>query len=328
MRATNYSITLNNPTTAETAKFRQFSATGDPAFQYFLFQLEKTPTGPPHYQGYLELKKRQRLTWLIVKFGTNRIHWEKRERSQANIIAYCKKVDSRVIGGLAGEWGSPKVRKQGTLGQMVEAVNDGRSLEWIREEYPVQAFKHDEKLVQKVLKVRGHRCWPMDVKIFVGASGVGKSYEANRMYPDAYRAPWPTGKRWWWPGYEGEKIIIMDEFRNQVKIDQLMDKTDRHASWCEYKFGNVPFTGDTIIITTNIDPKKWYPKTRHDSDGKLALQRRLQEFAEIYDFTNARKSIFPPHLPEFTKVKRTEVFKFDPIERVGFGTPVVTIPRY
>lgn len=162
----------------------------------------------------------------------------------------------------------------------------------------------------------------MKVLILVGPTGTGKSYEALRMYPEAYRAPWPTGGRWWWPEYEGQKAVICDEFRHQVKIDAWMRLFDRYAMWTEYKGDNLPMVSEIVVITTNLEVSDWYPKTPHDSVGKKALERRIQEFAEIWDFSSPARDLFTRR-PVVTKRRRRGVFKFAPIKEVAFGVPIV-----
>lgn len=338
-RLRNVVITLNNPTVSETAVWARLLRWGDPAFVYFVSQEERVDTvglwpgsgvvrGTPHFQAYVELKKGYAMTWIKNKFS-RRIHIERRNRPQRFIIAYCKKEASRVLGGLAGEWGRPRERaKKTTMAQFVEAINTGKSLSDLRAEYPVKAFLHNAKMIEAHMDQRGDRNWAMKILIFVGPTGTGKTFEANRLYPEAYKADWPTGGRWWLKGYEGQEAFIMDEWLHQFKIGKLMSIFDRWAMGMEFKGGNGKFLSKIVVLTTNLDPCLWFPNTPITQLNKIALERRIQEFAEIWDFSSPARMLAPPHLPVISKVRRRGLFKFAPIANVGFGVPVVSVPGY
>lgn len=108
-RRKNYLITVNNPSGDETVFWADLLQRGLDTIQYLVLQEERGESGTPHYQIYIEMKVQKRLTWMKNTFG-NRIHLEGRRGSQNQAIAYCTKEDTRVIGGLAGSWGTPRVR--------------------------------------------------------------------------------------------------------------------------------------------------------------------------------------------------------------------------
>ncbi len=81
----------------------------------------------------------------------------------------------------------------------------------------------------------------------------------------------------------------------------------------------VPFNSGTLVFTSNVDPKDWYagygegPEDKNKVQKKQhkdALERRIQDFAEIYDCTKER--IPTPRGPAwiYMQEKRTETFKF------------------
>lgn len=81
----------------------------------------------------------------------------------------------------------------------------------------------------------------------------------------------------------------------------------------------VPFNSGTLVFTSNVDPRDWYggygegpedQNKRQKKQHKDALERRIQDFAEIYDCT---KVLFPTPRgvgTMYRRVKRTETFKF------------------
>ncbi len=104
----NVCFTLNNPTEAERIWWRAALTNGEDSVTYLVLQEETGENGTVHLQGYVELADRKRLTWLRRHLSA-RAHWERRRGTQLQAIAYCQKAESRVEGGLAGDWGEPRV---------------------------------------------------------------------------------------------------------------------------------------------------------------------------------------------------------------------------
>lgn len=307
-RARNFLFTLNNPTDQESALFVRLL--GEPelrlrrAIRYIVFQTEQGENGTRHFQGYVEFTKSMRLNAVKQALGTNRIACFARRGSQRQARAYVTKEDTR-IDGPRGEAGIPAVQntKEAML-ELTQDLRDGKGISDVLQQYPVQALLHRQKIVDEFLFLQPDRDWPMDIEIYVGASGTGKSTTAKRNNPKAYHCPWPTGGRWWWPNYLGQECIILDEFRHQIKMDVMLKLFDRHPWHLEAKGQQFKMASKKIIITTNIDPRDWYPKL--DADTKDPLRRRIQEFAKIYDFEEDCS------YPDFVKTLRTRPFKFNP----------------
>ena len=307
MRARNWCFTLNNPT-AEDYDF--WEAIGEwehkGIIRYVILQEEIGEEGLNHFQGYIELKRPIRLRRMKIYFG-DRYHFEKRLGSQAAAIAYCRKADSRVEDGLSIEWGTKKRGSNGKFHEAVMAIADGMMIDEVEEEYTEQFVMFKDKLQDFALHLKGKRHWAMDVRIYVGKTGSGKSYTADQE-DDHYNAPWLKGGRWWWEGYTGQFCVVLDEFRHQLKMDVMLKVFDRYAWHLEAKGRSFQFVSHKIVITTNIDPKDWYPGV--SVEKKEPLRRRIQEFAKIYDFPDTAES-----WPTFRKILRTEPFHFNVHER-------------
>lgn len=124
----------------------------------------------------------------------------------------------------------------------------------------------------------------VDVHLYLGPSGTGKSYAAwaNMGTEDTYTKI-PTTK--WWDGYRGETKVIMDEFRGQVSIALLLRWLDPagYPLTLETKGGGAVAKFTKIILTSNLPPEEWYPDL--DYATLQALKRRLTiiEFNEVYN---------------------------------------------
>ncbi len=307
----NWCFTLNNPTNADQEFFNEIENGGEwtHIITYIILQEEKGVDGTVHYQGYIELKKAVRLSRMKTLFG-DRYHFEARRGTQAQAIAYCKKAESRLANGFVWTYGSPK--RGGTAGKfsdVVTALKNGMDIEEAEDQFTEHFVMWKDKLQDYALKIKGIRNWATDIHIYVGKSGTGKTYTAQHEDEDYYVVPWPMGGRWWWPGYTGQNTVVMDEFRHQIKLDVMLKMMDRYDWHLESKGRNFHFCSKKIIITTNIDPKDWYPHI--EKSKKEPLARRIREFCTIWDFSEGVDFSWP----DFVMTERTERFEFK--ETVG-----------
>jgi len=97
---------------------------------------------------------------------------------------------------------------------------------------------------------------PPTVIVLCGTTGTGKSYWAKEHYPHAY---WKD-KNQWFDNYQGESEVIIDEFYGWLPFDLTLRICDKYPLQVEVKGGSVQFQADTIIFTTNKDPKEWWAK--------------------------------------------------------------------
>lgn len=107
--------------------------------------------------------------------------------------------------------------------------------------------------------------------VFWGKTGTGKSRKAWADAGVEAYAKDPLTK--WWCGYTGEANVIIDEFRGVLSIAHLLRWLDRYPVRVEAKGSTIPLRASTFWITSNLDPREWYPDI--DEDTKAALLRRL-----------------------------------------------------
>lgn len=96
-----------------------------------------------------------------------------------------------------------------------------------------------------------------DVEVIViqGPTGTGKSkYCMDKYGPSAY---WKQRSNWW-DNYQDHSTVIIDEFYGWIPFDTLLRICDRYPLQLETKGGQVNFVADTIVITTNAVPERWY----------------------------------------------------------------------
>ncbi len=297
-----YVFTLHNYTCDEYVKVVELCDTEgysgyvvrqERGIRFIIFQAEICPTtNGPHLQGYVELYKPARFNSASTKVcGTRRCQFQE-GNVQGNAmqnIAYCTKEDTRDPIGFTGTGGIPG--KSGGLKKVVDQIHNNRPLSEIVKENPVTYLKHSEKINSYFLKNIGPRKDnPPELEIFFGPTKAGKSTMARYENPDYYAPKWPTGGRWWWPDYTGQTCLILDEFRCQIKLGELLTLLDRYEFLTESKGSNAWLAKTTtkIVITTNLDPKNWYSKLDMET-AREPLARRINEFGTIYDFEGGLK---------------------------------------
>jgi len=105
-----------------------------------------------------------------------------------------------------------------------------------------------------------------------GKTGVGKSRRAwEELGLDAYPKD-PMSK--FWCGYNGQKHVVVDEFRGDISINHILRWTDRYPCNVEIKGSSVPLVAEKYIFTSNLPPVEWYPTV--DPNTVAALLRRLE----------------------------------------------------
>ncbi len=286
-RIRNALITLNNPDDAEQTFWETLSINQRVRDRlqvgYMIYQEELGANGTRHYQIYVEFKRAIRLAGIKRRLGS-RIHIERRRGTQAQAIAYCSKVQTRVENGDSGEGGEAKKLGKDSLGVVMATLAEGADLPTVSADYPVTFVKHGQKIISYRLSQLGPRNGAPSVHIIYGKTGIGKTAWAKKKWPNAYWVPKPKKGGWWWFNYTGQTTIIIDEFNSSIKYTDWLRLCDRYQYVVQQKGSMCNMVATTIVFTTNTDPIEWYPNKSFES--KTALRRRLRDFATIYDFAD------------------------------------------
>lgn len=132
----------------------------------------------------------------------------------------------------------------------------------------------------------------IEILIYWGDSGTGKTRKAIEENPDAYLlSKARDGKGVWWQGYSGQKTVIIDEFYGWIPYDTLLKICDRYPYEIEFKGGSTQLAANKIIITSNKPWEEWYgpelgEKTAMNGETFAALRRRIREYGTVTHFAN------------------------------------------
>lgn len=245
-----------------------------PQVEWAVWQLERGESGTLHYQGYVIFNVKKRLS--ACKTVCPRAHWEPRRGAHRDAHAYCSKEDTRVEGPFfVGVEPHLEPGKRNDLLSIKRAMDEEKSEREIAEDdelFPVWA-RHPRLYARyKMVKRDNERNWPTLTTVYWGAPGVGKSRRArDEGGPDAFWLPKPNSSTGalWWDGYDGQEVVIIDEFYGWISRDLLCRLCDRYPLVVQTKGGATPFLAKRIIITSNTPPGGWY------RIGLGAMERRL-----------------------------------------------------
>lgn len=250
-------FTLFNYTDAHIKSLRDYSK----ECVYLIFGYEICPTTQrPHLQAFACYKNPRSIDKFIADYPG--VHVEKQRGTHKQASDYCKKE------GKYEEFG--ELPAQGTRtdwSNAVEQLNSGSSVVDVINEQPQLLPAQRALREYKMMTLKPLR---REVKVYVliGDAGTGKTRYAYDNHPDLYSKP--RGE--WWDGYTGQKSILLDDYYGYLPYCELLRVLDRYPYLVPYKGGFVNAQWDTVIITSNKSPEKWY------SQGMTpALRRRLHE---------------------------------------------------
>lgn len=274
-------FTINNPESNEVPN-------AWPDVAYAVWQREVGAAGTEHLQGYVVFEGPKRRTW------TNRSctpgFWEPRKGSHHQAKHYntkphascqCVHCEANRQGRLAGPWelGEEQVSsqqgKRNDLLVLKRKLDEGKTETEIAtsdETFPVWCkYRHVVK-AYRVLTRQNARDWATFTTVYWGPPGVGKTRRAlSEAGLEAYWLPKPSPNQTaWFDGYEGQEVVVIDEFYGWLARDLMCRMCDRYPLLVQTKGGTVPFLPKKIIITSNEHPCAWWPKV-----GLGPMERRL-----------------------------------------------------
>lgn len=262
-------FTLNNPT------IEQLPPNVWPDVQYVIWQHEKGANGTEHLQGYVVFKSRKRLAWL-KEHTVYEANWAPRMGSHTQAKHYCMKpIDgcecehcvAAVGQRLGGFWEhgsdaglSDKQGQRNDLLACKEMLDKGATEDEIASEHFGPWVRYHKAFERyRKLKHGQSRDWITHVTVYWGPPGIGKSQRArHEAGPSAYWLPQPDGGTVWWDGYDGQEVVVIDEFYGWIKRTMMQRLCDSTPIMVQNKGGSTPFTAKRIIITSNEPPSQWW----------------------------------------------------------------------
>lgn len=262
----------------------------DERVRFVIGQREQCPnTGRHHVQGYIQFKHPQRGVTISTIIGLEGKHmrFERAYGSCEDNIKYCTKEDSQVE--QAVQFGEPSFTQgeRTDLNEVASFIKDGHSLTEVAKQFPSAFIKYHrgfEKLVQLTTPQNFSRI-EKEVHVRWGKSREGKTtwaYSHAQQEGGFYRAPVIKAGECWIDGYEGQKTVLFDDYGGeggQFSLTTLLRILDHWECTLHTKGSFRNFGPNRIIITSNIDPRRWYANS--DGEQVEALFKRFTSCIQV-----------------------------------------------
>lgn len=274
-RARYWVFTLNNYTPED--EFYLLNLPYDPSNQiaYIAMGRETAPTtGTRHLQGHLECLSALRFsqlkklvpapTWLAVRKGS----FEECE-TYVSKEGDCHRSGTRVSKG-SGHRSDLEVCKN---------LLDQGGLKLVAEEQFESFVRYHRGFEKYLCLQQPKRTWVTDTYIYWGKTGTGKTRKVHEECSDLY----VHTEEKWFDGYTGQSGVLFDDFHGGVfKLPYLLKLLDRYPMQVPIKGGFVSWLPKKVYITSNIDPRQWFPNAHEEHIA--ALFRRVTNIIHFDTF--------------------------------------------
>lgn len=276
MQAKRWCFTINNPTEEDRELLLGTPSDGPQAnfdaVQYMVFQEERAPTtGTLHWQGFLILKDKKRLTWLKRNINP-RANWSIARGNNEQCRDYCRKEET-YTGGERFEYGELPTREVKKASERLQDAAD--ELDSVKDGYKRPSDISSITLMQsgflaayKELTSDILGPWRKDLQVvtLIGPPGTGKSYAINTLFPGHGRCI--MGNNGIWFQNPLAEVMVFEEFCGQIQLQRMLQFLDQYPLALEIKGGMRPAMYNLVIITSNTPPIGWYRGEEVGAEGK------------------------------------------------------------
>lgn len=277
IRSKRWCFTLNNPTEEESdfmsTLIQDLTKCTELKLTYLCFGKEQVST--PHLQGYLELSQKTSLS--TMKTFLTRAHWEKAKGTSEQASAYCKKDGNFQESGTLMQQG-----QRTDLIEIKSKIEEGIKEVDIAEQHFSQWVVYRRSFQAYATLLARRRNWNTKVHVFWGKTGTGKTRFVMDQIQDSDL--WTPGDYKWFDGYHGQKIVLLDDYRGEYKLQMLLKLLDRYPMQVPIKGGFTQWSPTKVYITSNCHPNDWYPLADRYSISAMFRRFSLVEscFENIY----------------------------------------------
>ena len=254
-------------------------------FRYTCWQVElgeKEHT--QHIQMYLNFDQPKRFKELKKYFPT--AHFEEAKGTAKQCKDYCSKEDTRVRGPYEEGTFTEERQRTDYIG-FFEMIKQGASNMEIKEAYPslymrernkIDAYRQDELHNEYDLKLRTD----LEVTYIYGAGGTGKSSYVVNKYGLANIFRTCRYKYGAFDRYDGQKILVLDEFDSSMSITDLNDLLDLYPTQLMARYSDRVACYNKVYIISNLSLDDQYVNIQNEKPSQYkALCRRIHNIVKF-----------------------------------------------
>lgn len=137
-------------------------------------------------------------------------------------------------------------------------------------------FKAYDRYKQVTMKSKSRR-EETKLEFHYGEPHVGKTTGVAKKYDGAY---WLSPGKYW-SDYEGEKVVVLDEFKGWVPAALFKRLFDCTPLSVEVKYGSRQMVAERVVLISNYMPERWY-KEENEELQKAVDERIMRASSEIW----------------------------------------------
>lgn len=271
IRSKRWCVTLNNYTEEEEAMLQ--SLVSGKFVSFVVYGREVGQEGTPHLQMYLETSGKMSLSSMKKIPGLSRAHLEKANGSLEQNRAYCTKEDREpFVEGIPMKQG-----KRSDLVEIQDLLDSGVTCDEIADSHFSKWVVYRKSFIAYAARSIPDRSWKTHVSVLWGTTGTGKTRFVHDQIMDS--TFWQPGDYKWFDGYNGQDIVLFDDYRGEYDLPMLLRLLDRYPLSLPVKGGFTKWCPKKIYITSNQKPMFWYPEAPMVSVN--AMLRRVDYIEEV-----------------------------------------------
>lgn len=245
--------------------------------RYSIFGEEICPrTSKKHWQGYIELTTPQRGSYIAKIYNDKQIKFFVRAGTRDQARDYCKKDNKYEE---TGTWIVGQGHRS-DLESVVEELKTGKKLSNLMLDNPKVYCQYRNGLKDIAAKVTADNIpifRNVEITLLTGPSGCGKTRTA--MEEATYKIQ--GSQLNWWQDYDGDDVICIDEYNNNLPIDELLAVLDGYKLRLNVKGSHTYAAWNKVFVTTNLTVDQLHANAKEEH--RNALFRRITNVVSFWD---------------------------------------------